>query len=54
MDTNSKTPQTRLLQKEEINGGYKTSFEEDEDDSIKNSISQDDSNPLGICLTLNI
>ncbi len=54
MDTNSKTPQTRLCKKEEINEVIKRLLEEDGDDSIKNSISQDDSNPLGICLTLNI
>ncbi len=54
METNSKTPLTRLIKKDEINEVVKRLLEEDNDGSIKNSILIDENNPLGICLTLNI
>ncbi len=53
MNTNSKTPQTRPIEKQEIDEVIKLLCEEDKDDIIKNSISIDENNPLGICLTLN-
>ncbi len=53
MNTDSKTPQTRPVEKQEINEVIRRLCEEDEDDTIKKSVSTDENNPLGICLTLN-